>query len=234
MNKIIKFCKKQNIKVIEDSAETLGAKIGSKFTGTFGTGCFSFFPTKNITTTEGGMLTTNNKNTYNYVKKLIAHGIDKKIKTNFWYRVAVLPGHNFRMPNHLAAIGYLQLKKISKFNLKRNKIASIYNSEISKITDKISIPFIPKGYTHSYQMYTITVSKQIRNKLLNYLKTNNIEASAHFDPPLHSQKYLRKYNNKNLPVTDKLSKEIITLPIFPDMTKKEISYVIKILKKFFK
>ena len=234
MNKIIKFCKKKNIKVIEDSAETLGAKIGSKFTGTFGTGCFSFFPTKNITTTEGGMLTTNNKNTYNYVKKLIAHGIDKKIKTNFWYRVAVLPGHNFRMPNHLAAIGYLQLKKISKFNLKRNKIASIYNSEISKITDKISIPFIPKGYTHSYQMYTITVSKQIRNKLLNYLKTNNIEASAHFDPPLHSQKYLRKYNNKNLPVTDKLSKEIITLPIFPDMAKKEVSYVIKTLRKFFK
>ena len=234
MNKIIKFCKKKNIKVIEDSAETLGAKIGSKFTGTFGTGCFSFFPTKNITTTEGGMLTTNDKNTYNYVKKLIAHGIDKKIKTNFWYRVAVLPGHNFRMPNHLAAIGYLQLKKISKFNSKRNKIANIYNSEISKITDKVSIPFIPKGYTHSYQMYTITVSKQIRNKLLNYLKTNNIEASAHFDPPLHSQKYLRKYNKKNLPVTDKLSKEIITLPIFPDMTKKEVSYVIKTLKKFFK
>jgi len=234
MNKIIKFCKKKNIKIIEDSAETLGAKIGSKFTGTFGTGCFSFFPTKNITTTEGGMLTTNDKSTYNYVKKLIAHGIDKKIKTNFWYRVAVLPGHNFRMPNHLAAIGYLQLKKISKFNSKRNKIANIYNSEISKITDKVSIPFIPKGYTHSYQMYTITVSKQIRNKLLNYLKTNNIEASAHFDPPLHSQKYLRKYNKKNLPVTDKLSKEIITLPIFPDMTKKEVSYVIKTLKKFFK
>ncbi len=234
MNKIIKFCKKKNIKVIEDSAETLGAKIGNKFTGTFGTGCFSFFPTKNITTTEGGMLTTNDKNTYNYVKKLIAHGIDKKIKTNFWYRVAVLPGHNFRMPNHLAAIGYLQLKKISRFNSKRNKIASIYNSEISKITDKVSIPFIPKGYTHSYQMYTITVSKQIRNRLLNYLKTNKIEASAHFDPPLHSQKYLRKYNKKNLPITDKLSKEIITLPIFPDMTKKEVSYVIKTLKKFFK
>tara|TARA_Y100000992_G_scaffold70167_1_gene43988 strand:+ start:45 stop:1145 length:1101 start_codon:yes stop_codon:yes gene_type:complete len=234
MNKIVKFCKKKNIKIIEDSAETLGAKIGSKFTGTFGTGCFSFFPTKNITTTEGGMLTTNSKNTYNYIKKLIAHGIDKKIKTNFWYRVAVLPGHNFRMPNHLAAIGYLQLKKIEKFNKKRNQIASIYNSELSKINHKIHTPYIPKGYTHSYQMYTITVSKKIRNKLLNYLKTHNIEASAHFDPPLHSQKYLKKYNKMNLPITNKLSKEIITLPIFPDMTKKEVFYVIKILKKFFR
>ena len=83
-------------------------------------------------------------------------------------------------------------------------------------------------------MYTITVSKKIRNKLLNYLKTHNIEASAHFDPPLHSQKYLKKYNKMNLPITNKLSKEIITLPIFPDMTKKEVFYVIKILKKFFR
>ena len=232
MNEIIRFCKKKNIKVIEDSAETLGAKIGNKFTGTFGTGCFSFFPTKNITTTEGGMLTTNNKNTFNYVKKLIAHGIDKKIKKNFWNRVAVLPGHNFRMPKHLAAMGYLQLKKIEKLNNKRNQIARIYNTEISKITDKINIPIIPTGSTHSYQMYTITVSKKIRNKLLNYLKANNIEASAHFDPPLHSQKYLKKYAKEKLPITDKLSKEIITLPIFPDMAKKEVIYTVKTIKKF--
>jgi perosamine synthetase len=232
MNEIIRFCKKKNIKVIEDSAETLGAKIGNKFTGTFGIGCFSFFPTKNITTTEGGMLTTNNKNTFNYVKKLIAHGIDKKIKKNFWNRVAVLPGHNFRMPNHLAAMGYLQLKKIEKLNNKRNQIARIYNTEISKITDKINIPIIPTGSTHSYQMYTITVSKKIRNKLLNYLKANNIEASAHFDPPLHSQKYLKKYAKEKLPITDKLSKEIITLPIFPDMAKKEVIYTVKTIKKF--
>ena len=109
MNKISKFCKKKNIKIIEDSAETLGAKINGKYTGSFGIGCFSFFPTKNITTTEGGMLTTENKKVYDYVKKLIAHGIDKNIKRKFWHRVAVLPGHNFRMPNHLAAIGYSQL-----------------------------------------------------------------------------------------------------------------------------
>ncbi len=234
MIEISKYCKKNNIKIIEDSAETLGAKVNNKFTGTFGVGCFSFFPTKNITTTEGGMLTTNNKNTYNYVKKLIAHGIDKNIKKNFWYRVAVLPGHNFRMPNHLAAIGYSQLKKIKKFNNARNNIANLYNLELSKPFYKINVPYIPKGFTHSFQMYTITVNAKIRNKLLNFLKKNNIEASAHFDPPLHSQNYLKKYNKKKLPITEKLSKEIITLPIFPDMTKKEVFYVIKIIKKFYK
>ena len=83
-------------------------------------------------------------------------------------------------------------------------------------------------------MYTITVNSKIRDKLLYFLKKNNIEASAHFDPPLHSQKYLRKYYKQKLPMTEKLSKEIITLPIFPDMTKKEVLYVIKTINKFVK
>ena len=144
------------------------------------------------------MLTTNDKKIYNYVKKLIAHGIDKDVKSNFWHREAVLPGHNFRMPNHLAAMGYMQLKKITKFNKARNNIAILYNSELSKITNKIKIPYIPKGFTHSYQMYTITVETKLRNKLLYFLKKNNIGASAHFDPPLHLQKYLKKYNNKKI------------------------------------
>ena len=180
------------------------------------------------------MLTTDNKKIYNYVKKLIAHGIDKNIKKKFWHRVAILPGHNFRMPNHLAAIGFSQLKKIEKFNRARNKIAYLYNSELSNPIYKINIPYMPKGFSHSYQMYTITVSAKIRDSLLIFLKKNNIEASAHFDPPLHLQKYLKKYNKTKLPMTEKLSKEIITLPIFPDMTKKEVFYVIKMINKFYK
>jgi perosamine synthetase len=234
MNKISKFCKKKKIKIIEDSAETLGAKTNGKYTGTFGIGCFSFFPTKNITTTEGGMLTTNDKKVYHYVKKLIAHGIDKDVKSNFWHREAVLPGHNFRMPNHLAAMGYVQLKKIKKFNKVRNNIARLYNSKLLKITNKIKVPYIPKGYTHSFQMYTITVEAKLRNKLLNFLKKNNIGASAHFDPPLHLQKYLKKYNKKKLIETEKLSNQILTLPIFPDMTKKEVIYVTETINRFYK
>jgi len=232
MNEIVRFCKKKNIKIIEDSAETLGAKVNNKFTGTFGIGCFSFFPTKNITTTEGGMLTTNNEYIDKYVRKLIAHGINKNMNKKFWHREAVLPGHNFRLPNHLAALGYSQLKKIEKFNRSRNKIADLYNLELLKLSNTITIPHKPRGFTHSYQMYTITVDQKIRNKLLHFLKENGIEASAHFDPPLHAQKYLKKYFKKKLPITEKLSKEIITLPIFPDMTKKEVLYVIKTIKKF--
>ena len=234
MTEIVKICKKKKITIIEDSAETLGAKVREKYTGSFGIGCFSFFPTKNITTTEGGMLTTDNKNVYNYVQKLIAHGIDKKKKKKFWDRIATLPGHNFRMPNHLAALGQSQLKKLDKFNFLRNKIAKKYNFELTKLDKEISIPIIPKDYTHSFQMYTIRVNKKIRDDLLIFLKKNNIEASAHFVPPLHSMNYLRKYVRKKLPMTEKLCKEIITLPIYPDMKKKEINYVLNKIKTFYK
>ena len=234
MKKIVKLCKHKKIKIIEDSAETLGAKLKGKFTGSFGIGCFSFFPTKNITTTEGGMLTTNDKNVYEYVQKLIAHGIDKNKKKKFWHRVAVLPGHNFRMPNHLAALGHSQLQKLEKFNYQRNKIAKLYTDGISKISKKIFPPKIPKGYTHSFQMYTIRVDKKIRNKLVSYLKKNNIEASVHFDPPLHKMKYLKKFNKKKLPTTEKLCNELITLPIYPKMEKNQVNYVLNKIKTFYK
>jgi dTDP-4-amino-4,6-dideoxygalactose transaminase len=129
---------------------------------------------------------------------------------------------------------YTQLKKIIKFNKARNNIASLYNSRLSKITNKIKIPHVPKGFTHSYQMYTVTVEAKLRNKLLNFLNKNKIGASAHFDPPLHLQKYLKKYNKKKLIETEKLSKQILTLPIFPDMTKKEVFYVTDTINKFYK
>ena len=83
-------------------------------------------------------------------------------------------------------------------------------------------------------MYTITVDVKVRDKLLYFLRKNKIEASAHFDPPLHLQKYLKKYHTKKLLVTEKLSKEIITLPIFPDMTKKQVLYIIKVINNFAK
>ncbi len=234
MDNILNLCKKYKLSLIEDSAETLGAKFKDKYTGTFGTGCFSFFPTKNITTTEGGMMTTDKIKIYHKAKKIIAHGIDKNKKKNFWNREAILPGHNYRMPNHLAALGLSQLKKLQSFNKKRQKIAKLYSEKLDFLAPHIKTPKIPKECTHSFQMYTITIKKFLRNKLLYYLKSKEIEASAHFDPPLHKQKYLKKYIRNDLENTNKLSDEILTLPIYPSMKKKETMYVINNIYKFFK
>lgn len=231
MDKILRICKKYNLKLIEDSAETLGATYKNKYTGSFGMGCFSFFPTKNITTTEGGMLTVQTKQQYERAKKIAAHGIQSK-KNFFWNREATLPGHNFRMPNHLASLGCSQLAKLDKFNLKRQIIAKKYDLELSKLSKIIKIQKIPKNFTHSYQMYTFRINKKYRNDLLNFMRKYDIEASAHFDPPLHQQKYLKKFVNGKLKNTDILAKEIVTLPMFPDMKVGEVKFVINTIKKF--
>lgn len=232
MKEILKLCKKYKLILIEDSAETLGATIDGKYTGSFGTGCFSFFPTKNITTTEGGMLTTNNKNIYINSKKLIAHGIIKKNEKFPWKREAMLPGHNFRLPNHLAALGISQLKKLKLFNKKRNFIAKKYNNFLLKYPKYFEVQKLKKNFTHSYQMYTCLVKKNLRNNLVFFLRSKGIEASVHFDPPLHQQKYCKKYVNQKLPNTEYLAKNIITLPIYPKLKDKELKFIFKSLKSW--
>jgi perosamine synthetase len=235
MSPIEKICKNRNIVLIEDSAETIGGTYKNKKTGSFGIGCFSFFPTKNITTTEGGMLTTNNSKYFNYVKKLIAHGIEKNKKFP-WKREAILPGHNFRMPNHLAALGISQLKKLELFNKKRNKIANSYNEFFKKFPNIIEVQKVPKNIKHSYQMYTLRVKNNLRNSFLNFLNNNKIEASVHFYPPLHKQRYLSKFNKKKLKNTEILMNDIITLPMSPHLSQKQVRHVknisFKWLKKF--
>jgi perosamine synthetase len=231
---IVKICKDFNLELIEDSAETLGAKWKNNYTGSFGTGCFSFFPTKNITTTEGGMLTTNSKIKYEKVKKYIAHGINKNLKKHFWHRIADLPGHNFRLPNHLAALGDNQLKRLETFNKLRGNIAKRYDDCLVKFPSLFEIQKIESKFTHSYQMYTFLVKKNLRNNFLYFMKRHKIEASAHFDPPLHAQKYLSKYQNSNLSNTEILSKQIVTLPIYPDLKINEIKRVISTINKWVK
>ena len=231
VEEIAKLCRKKNIKLIEDCAETLGGAYKKKYAGSYGIGCFSFFPTKNITTTEGGMFTTNSKREYEYVSKLIAHGIKKNYHKP-WHREAILPGHNFRMPNHLAALGIFQLSKVENFNQTRKKLALKYDNFFLKYPNLFHVQEIPKDYTHSYQMYTLRIKKNLRNNYLKFLINNNIEASIHFYPPLHKQKYLKKYDNSKLINTDQLMKEMITIPMSQNLNNKQINKVINVSKKW--
>jgi|TARA_B110000196_G_scaffold302589_1_gene297733 perosamine synthetase len=232
MDEIVKLCKKRKIYLIEDSAETLGGTYKKKFTGTFGIGCFSFFPTKNITTTEGGMLTTADKNLYEYTKKLIAHGIDKKKNKLPWKRESVLAGHNFRMPNHLAALGTSQLKKLSTFNAKRNLIAKKYDNFFNKYPKIFKVQKFDKKFTHSYQMYNLQIKSGLRTNFIKFMRYKDIEISVHFDPPLHKQRFFKKFKKGNLANTEILSKTIITMPIYPTLKYKEIEHIFKQIKKW--
>lgn len=237
MDKIMGIAEKHKLAVIEDSAETIGGTFKNKKTGSFGIGCFSFFPTKNITTGEGGMITTNDEILAQKIRTLAGHGILKTTSQRAkeqkpWFRAATIAGYNFRMSNILAAIGVEQLKKIDKLNNLRRKHAAYLNKHLKSVKS-IEIPVEAKNCKHVYQMYTVKLKNPaLRDKFVLALRNKGIGASVHFDPPVHLQPfYKNNYKTNNLPITEKVSKSIVTLPMFPKITKKELDYIIKTIKE---
>ena len=234
LDDIMALCSRHGLLLIEDSAETLGATWRGRQAGTFGIGCFSFFPTKNITTGEGGMLTTNDAAMAAKVRTMAAHGVasstfEREKRDRPWLRAATMPGHNYRMSNVLAAIGYQQLLKLEEMNALRVALARHYDDAFAA-TALIEPPAIADGASHVYQMYTVRVDAAIRTELLARLRSNGIGASVHFDPPVHLQPYyLEHYPNQDLPATEDLAATLVTLPMFPHMTEAEQSHVITCL-----
>ena len=235
MEKISAFARDHNLLLIEDSAETLGGTFDGQKSGSWGIGCFSFFPTKNITTGEGGMLTTNDHNLAKKVRTLIGHGISKttyqRESVPNWYREASVPGYNFRLSNIHSAIGVEQIKKLDYLNQLRYENSSYLISKLKNI-EEIELPVENKKCFHVYQMFTIKV-KDKRDLLVNELRKRGIGASVHFDPPVHKQPAYIK-NDGNLPVTEKVAKEILTLPMYPQLTKLQLNKIIDSLIKSLK
>lgn len=232
------LCDKKKLLLIEDSAETIGGKYNGKMAGSYGVGNFSFFPTKNITVGEGGMITTNDSSLSKKIKTLIAHGLDtstydREFAEMPWYKNASMAGYNFRMSNLLAAIGVCQMKKINFFNEQRIKKSEYLSKELDKI-DWISTPKALENRKHVYQTYSILLKNNInRENFIKYLNSKGIGASVHFTPPIHKQKYYRKNFKKiELPVTDYVSSNIVSLPMFPTLKNSEIDYIIENINNF--
>lgn len=238
MDEIMKIARNYRLKVIEDSAETIGGKFKGKRTGTFGVGCFSFFPTKNITTGEGGMLTTCNRNLVKKAKAYAGHGIyvstfDRLRRKKPWIRAAASLGYNFRMSNILAAIGVEQLKKIDQMNALRRDHAHYLNKRLSKF-EEIQPPIEANDCYHVYQMYVIKLRDIDRTEFIHNLRQKGIGASVHFDPPVHLHPYYKKrykYQKGNLPITEAIASSVVTLPMFPQLTKKELDMIVACLEK---
>jgi perosamine synthetase len=233
MTAIMEIAKKHNLHVIEDSAETIGGTHHGRMTGSFGTGCFSFYPTKNLTTGEGGMLTTNDDDLAGRVKALLAHGIDKSTyeredKEKSWFRSASRIGYNFRLSNILAAIGVEQMKKLPEMNQKRRDLASRLTSALEEIPE-IQTPVERPENKHVYQMYTVRIQDGIsRDDFVRGLNNMGVGASIHFFPPVHHMPPYAtgEYRTDDLPVTEKVIQEIATLPMYPQMSADDLDYMI--------
>lgn len=237
MEKISAFAGKHHLVLIEDSAETIGGTYDGQKSGSWGIGSFSFFPTKNITTGEGGMLTTKDDVLANKIRTLIAHGIDKttlqrEYDKKPWFRSATLAGYNFRLSNILAAIGVEQMKKIDRMNQARRE-HSLYLLDKLREMEEIELPVENPRCRHVYQMFTIKVKTGKRDDMVCYLRSQGIGASVHFDPPVHQHPAYMDARNISLPVTEKVAKTIFTLPMFPQLTQTQLKKMVTSIKEYF-
>ena len=226
----IKLSKKYKVPVIADSAESFGAKYKRRIIGTqLPIHTFSFFANKNLTTGEGGMIVTSNKLIAKRLKIIRNQG------QNYRYNHIVL-GNNYRMTDISAAIGIVQLKKLKNCLKLKEQVAKTYNKNFLNF-EEIQTPFIPTYVNqHSWYCYTIKVKKKHRNKLIKYLKKNNIETRLSF-PPVHIQPYYKnriKFKKSELKNSLKTYNEFLDIPIWPNMKISTQKKVIKTILNFFK
>lgn len=235
---ILKIAKENNLKIIEDAAPSLGSKYKNKKIGSLSPlTCFSFHPRKIITTGEGGMITTNNHSYAEMLQTLRNHGTQstplQRLKQNSQVDTYPVIGFNYRMSDIHAAIGIEQMKKIEEIIMKREKIAQVYNEELSKING-LKIPFVPTYAKHVYQTYIVRILGTSRDKVIKELLKKGVMAKPGVDMSHKAICYKNKYGHISLPVTEEAHAKTMLIPIYPSMTEEEQFYVIKSIKKVIK
>jgi dTDP-4-amino-4,6-dideoxygalactose transaminase len=221
MQFIYEIAKKHDLIIIEDACQAHGAKYRNKPPGYFADmTCWSFYQSKNITTGEGGMITTNNDEYAEKLRCIRSHGEKEKYKTS-------MLGHNYRMPETEAAIGIAQLKKFSDFLEKRAKNAEQLTKKLAE-TEKIQLPFQSKDYQPSWYLYTIRLKKADRERRDNFvetLKNKGIYAGVYYYTPIHLMPYYQIFAKQRLPETEKASDQVLSLPVHPNVTEEQICYI---------
>ena len=241
MKRIMKIAADHNLRVIEDAAHAIGAEYkGKKVGGQGNLTCFSLFPTKNITTGEGGVITLNDKEKALRLKKLRLHGMSKDgwkryDQAESWYYEIHEAGYKFNLSDINAALGVIQLGRIKEINQKRKDLAEYYIQQLSHIPG-IQTLSIPSNVKSSWHIFPIWInSKELgltRNQLIKALWKRKIGTSVHFIP-LHLQPFYQKeyqYKKGDFPVAEKIFAGIVSLPLFPTMTNKDIDDVINAIQ----
>lgn len=220
MSAIAKIAKKHNLKIIEDACQAHGAKINGKMVGTFGdAACFSFYPTKNMTTSEGGMITFKNKENYEKSLLLRAHGMKQR------YLHETL-GYNFRMTDLGAAIGREQLKKLPDFNKKRQKNARYFLENIK--SPKVTLPSVDEGFEHVFHQFTIKVEN--RDAVVKKITDAEIGTGIHYPIPLNEQPFYKTLGYiSTTPVAKEIAQKVISIPVHPSLDSKQITYITKVI-----
>jgi len=206
---------RHGLAVVEDAAQAHGAEIGERKSGSWGAGTFSFYPTKNMTTGEGGMITTDDGELAERVRLLREHGM----KVRYHHDIV---GYNFRMTDLAAAIGLAQLPKLPGFNDRRRAIAARYDEELRGVIT----PAVRPGVRHVYHQYTIRVHD--RDAFAERLKERGVGSAIYYPIPVHRQKpfVALGYGDERYPVTDRLTDQVLSIPVHPSLSDDEVETVI--------
>jgi len=232
MDKIIKISNKYKLSIIEDCAQSQGAKFNNKFVGTIGSlGCFSFYPTKILGGYgDGGFILTNNYKLYSKIKKIRFYGIDTFDKKNKFYNkyYSNINGLNSRLDEINSKILDFKLSKINSFISKRRKIANVYDRELKNTG--LKLPIITKNKFDVYHLYTVYHRK--RDLIIKKLLKENVQTRVIYPIPIHKMKaYSKFFMNEIYNISETKSKGIFSLPLYPELSIKEVKIVCKKLKK---
>jgi len=230
-DRFIEIGKKYNLKLIDDSAEALGSEYKGRKCGSFGeAGVFAFYPNKQITTGEGGVLVTDNEELTKLARSMRSQG---RGQSGEWLDHERL-GFNFRMDELSAALGCSQMERIEEILEKRERIAEMYGEKLAEVVE-VQVPYIaPYVSRMSWFVYVIRLERGIdRNKIIKYLNEQGVQCKPYFTP-IHLQPFYRKmfgYKEGDFPVTEDVSGRTIALPFFSNLKEEQIDYVVEKLRK---
>jgi len=242
LDEIKEIAKEHNLIVIEDAAHALGSTYRERKIGIISDlTCFSFYATKNITTAEGGMITTENKEWAEKIRLLSLHGMSRDAwkrykKEGSWYYEVLYPGYKYNLSDVQAALGLHQLESLEKFLQMRKNYANMYSKTFKEMPE-IIVPYVEKDLRHSWHLYVIQIKEERlkigRGEFVESLKKEGIGSGVHF-VPLHLQPFYRErygFKEGDYPVTEKVFKGVISLPLYPAMTLTDVNDVISAVKR---
>jgi len=223
MDAIQAIADKHGLAIIEDACQAHGAALRDKRAGSFGTGTFSLYPTKNITSAEGGMVTTSDDRIAENCRVIRQHGMRRR-----YYHDEL--GFNFRMTDVHAAIGLAQLHKLERFNAHRIANARFLSAKLRGVT----VPVVPEGYTHVFHQYTIRVGGGKRDALVEHLKANGIGTGVYYPVAIHQQTYYTQTlgYNQVLPEAERATEEVLSLPIHPALSQEDLHTIVNTINAF--
>lgn len=220
MDPIMEIARGRSIFVIEDACQAHGAEYKGKRVGSIGhAGVFSFYPTKNMTTGEGGAITTNDEQMAALSRTIREHGQ----KRRYWHETL---GYNYRMTDIAAAIGLAQLRRLESLNQRRSENATYYLKGLRTART----PFVMDNVRHVFHLFTIRVPQ--RDRFAAYLQSNGIGYGIHYPCTIHKQPLFKEYSNIVLPAAEKASQEVISLPVHPALSNDDVNYILEVVNSF--